>query len=211
MPTLVLAGGQDQVVPPEVTRQVAERIQVFATAPVLATDTSDVGQVIANRQIVDLPLNGRTYIQLAALTNGVLLTGGTESGGANILSEGGRIHQNSFLVDGVETRIQREGGYGVFLEPYAGSPRLRRLRERLTWLVPLDRESPDERPLVSEDLARLAPLHNPPAVAGILMIISPKHMRLLFADPLGLYMVAAAIFLQVVGVLIIRRIVDVEY
>jgi tight adherence protein B len=51
----------------------------------------------------------------------------------------------------------------------------------------------------------------PPATAGILMIISPKHMRLLFADPLGIYMVAAAIFLQVVGVLIIRRIVDVEY
>ncbi len=62
-----------------------------------------------------MPLNGRTYIQLAALTNGVILSGTTESGGANVLSEGGRIHQNSFLVDGVETRIQREGGYGVSL------------------------------------------------------------------------------------------------
>lgn len=95
--------------------QVAEHVQVVASAPVLATDTSDVGQVVGNRQIVDLPLNGRTYIQLAGLTNGVILSGATESGGANILSEGGRIHQNSFLVDGVETRIQREGGYGVSL------------------------------------------------------------------------------------------------
>ena len=94
---------------------VTERIEVLSAAPVLATDTSDVGQVIANQQIVDLPLNGRTYIQLAALTNGVILSGTTESGGANVLSEGGRIHQNSFLVDGVETRIQREGGYGVSL------------------------------------------------------------------------------------------------
>ena len=51
----------------------------------------------------------------------------------------------------------------------------------------------------------------PPAVAGILLIISPQHMALLFKDPLGLYMVAAAVVLQVVGVLIIRRIVDVEY
>ena len=51
----------------------------------------------------------------------------------------------------------------------------------------------------------------PPAVAGILFIISPRHMRLLIDDPLGVYMVALAIFLQVVGVLIIRRIVDVEY
>jgi tight adherence protein B len=51
----------------------------------------------------------------------------------------------------------------------------------------------------------------PPGVAGVLMLISPQHMSLLFKDPIGLYMVAAALFLQVVGVLIIRRIVDVEY
>jgi tight adherence protein B len=51
----------------------------------------------------------------------------------------------------------------------------------------------------------------PPAVAGILFIVSPKHMNLLLADPLGLYMVAGAIFLQVIGVLAIRKIVDVEY
>jgi tight adherence protein B len=51
----------------------------------------------------------------------------------------------------------------------------------------------------------------PPAVAGILFILSPQHMALLFKDPIGLYMVAAAIFLQITGVLIIRRIVDVEY
>jgi len=48
-------------------------------------------------------------------------------------------------------------------------------------------------------------------VAGILLLISPQHMALLFKDPLGLYMLAAAMCLQVVGVLIIRRIVDVEY
>jgi len=51
----------------------------------------------------------------------------------------------------------------------------------------------------------------PPTVAGILFVISPSHMRLLVDDPLGLYMVAIAIFLQIIGVLAIRRIVDVEY
>ena len=51
----------------------------------------------------------------------------------------------------------------------------------------------------------------PPAVAGILFILSPRHMRLLIDDPLGLYMVGLAIFLQIVGVLAIRKIVDVEY
>ncbi|HEX6314959.1 MAG TPA: type II secretion system F family protein [Gemmatimonadaceae bacterium] len=51
----------------------------------------------------------------------------------------------------------------------------------------------------------------PPAVAAVLFIISPRHMDLLFKDPIGLYMVAGAIVLQVVGVLAIRKIVDVEY
>jgi tight adherence protein B len=51
----------------------------------------------------------------------------------------------------------------------------------------------------------------PPTVAGILFLLSPTHMALLFNDPIGLYMVAGAVVLQVVGVLVIRRIVDVEY
>jgi Flp pilus assembly protein TadB len=36
-------------------------------------------------------------------------------------------------------------------------------------------------------------------------------MRLLIDDPLGMYMLGLAIFLQVVGVMAIRKIVDVEY
>jgi tight adherence protein B len=51
----------------------------------------------------------------------------------------------------------------------------------------------------------------PPAVATVLFIISPQHMRLLTEDPLGVQMVVVGIVLQVVGVLIIRRIVNVEY
>ncbi len=51
----------------------------------------------------------------------------------------------------------------------------------------------------------------PPALAAVLLIISPAHMRLLVDDPIGVNMIAVAIILQVVGVLIIRRIVNVEY
>lgn len=51
----------------------------------------------------------------------------------------------------------------------------------------------------------------PPVLAAILFIISPQHMRTLIDDPLGVYMVLGGITLQVIGVLIIRRIVDVEY
>lgn len=52
--------------------------------------------------------------------------------------------------------LLREGGQATITEPYSGSPRLRRLRERLSWIVPLDRESPDERPLSDEDLSSLS-------------------------------------------------------
>jgi len=51
----------------------------------------------------------------------------------------------------------------------------------------------------------------PPAVASVLFVISPAHMRLLVDDPLGVQMVVTAIVLQIIGVMIIRRIVDVEY
>ena len=51
----------------------------------------------------------------------------------------------------------------------------------------------------------------PPAVALVLFILSPAHIGLLVQDQLGLYMLAMAVTLQMIGVLIIRRIVDVEF
>src|SRR5579875_530428 len=97
---------------------VIQLVEVAASAPVLQTDSADVGNVVTTTQVENLPLNGRNYMQLASLTNGVILTGShesVESGGPTFISEGGRVTQNSFLVDGVETRTQREGGYGLNL------------------------------------------------------------------------------------------------
>jgi tight adherence protein B len=51
----------------------------------------------------------------------------------------------------------------------------------------------------------------PPAVAFILWLTAPDHIRLLVTDPLGRDMLIAAVMLQCLGVLIIRRIVRVEY
>lgn len=51
----------------------------------------------------------------------------------------------------------------------------------------------------------------PPVLAGVLMIIAPAHIRILFNDPLGRQMVAGAVTLQVIGTLVIRRIVNIEF
>jgi tight adherence protein B len=51
----------------------------------------------------------------------------------------------------------------------------------------------------------------PPSVAVASFIISPVHMQTLLGDPLGVNMIMAAAVMQVLGTLIIRKIVDIEY
>lgn len=97
---------------------VTQTVEVVGSVPLLAPDTSSVGQVISNEKVQDLPLNGRNFMQLATLANGVHIftpVGQVESGGPNIVSMGGRMHQDSYLIDGIETRLSREGGYGINL------------------------------------------------------------------------------------------------
>lgn len=51
----------------------------------------------------------------------------------------------------------------------------------------------------------------PPALALVLMSVNPEHRRTMFGDPLGIQMMIGAGVLQVIGTLIIRKIVNVEY
>ncbi len=51
----------------------------------------------------------------------------------------------------------------------------------------------------------------PPSLAAMLTLIAPKHMAELFTTSIGHYMLLAAITLQVVGSLIIRKLVQIEY
>jgi hypothetical protein len=49
---------------------VSEKVEVTAAAPLLETESSQRGQVIAGAQMTALPLNGREYSALALLTTG---------------------------------------------------------------------------------------------------------------------------------------------
>jgi len=51
----------------------------------------------------------------------------------------------------------------------------------------------------------------PPCAAIAMFVIVPEHMKILMTDPIGIRMVVGALVLQVLGTLIIRRLVDVEY
>ena len=91
---------------------VAEVIEVVGGAPVLDTETTELGTVIENRRILDLPLNGRNYLQLASLTPGATTNGPASSqgqqrmGGArnqfSLNVAGQRTHFNHYSLDGME-------------------------------------------------------------------------------------------------------------
>ena len=84
---------------------VSESVEVVGATSLLDTDTSSRGLVIDQKQIVELPLNGRDYNQLALLSPGVLpgtprLSSVNFKGVLNV--NGNRTFNNVFLLDGVD-------------------------------------------------------------------------------------------------------------
>ena len=91
---------------------VTEVVEVAGGAPVLQTETTDIGTVVENRRIVDLPLNGRNYLQLTSLIPGATTYGppaaqgqGRMGGSRNDFTlnvAGQRLSYNHYTLDGVE-------------------------------------------------------------------------------------------------------------
>ncbi len=79
-----------------------ERVVVTGSTPVLETESSDRGQVIGREQIVNLPLNGRNYADLALLAPGVRRSGISDSRDASFNVHGQRSALNNFILDGVD-------------------------------------------------------------------------------------------------------------
>ena len=49
-----------------------------------------------------------------------------------------------------------------------------------------------------------------PALTGMLMLIAPSHMKVLFTDPIGVRIVIGVLTLQAIGFYAMRRIIDIE-
>jgi hypothetical protein len=90
--------------------QTTETISVVSTAPLLQSETVTIGQLVNQQTVVDLPLNGRQFTQLALLTPGSAAGGSTVSGGTIVQFNGGRTSQTSFVVDGVYVTDQHLNG-----------------------------------------------------------------------------------------------------
>ncbi len=100
----------------DVTLQVgaiAEALTVSATAPVLNTERSNKGEVITQRQVEDLPLNGRDYTELALLVPGVYRRPADDDQAQGLSAAGTRTDASNFILDGVVNRADRGAGSGT--------------------------------------------------------------------------------------------------
>lgn len=86
-----------------------QSVTVNADAPLLQSQTSNIQTAIPGATIVAIPLNGRNFIQLAALAPGVSLPPGTLLPRIN----GGRPRTNEYLFDGISA-LQPEPGQVAF-------------------------------------------------------------------------------------------------
>ncbi|HTS26268.1 MAG TPA: TonB-dependent receptor [Bryobacteraceae bacterium] len=100
---------------------VSETVEVSGAAATLETDSSEHGQVVASSAIVELPLNGRNYADLALLSANVVKSpiavsfspsGTPREGSFNV--NGMRSTYNNFLLDGLDNN-----SYGTSNQSYS--------------------------------------------------------------------------------------------
>jgi outer membrane receptor protein involved in Fe transport len=84
---------------------ISEQLTVTGDVPPLRQERASLGAVVPHEQVVQLPLNGRAFISLAALAPGVALPPGSQLPRIN----GGRPRTNEYLFDGISV-LQPEPG-----------------------------------------------------------------------------------------------------
>lgn len=104
--------------------QANETISVAASAEMISTENATTGTVIENKTIVEMPLNGRNFLQLVALSPNVSYGFGASTqqtsqvGGQRaaqtISVAGARSEFNHFTLDGIENTDNNYNNY-VFL------------------------------------------------------------------------------------------------
>ena len=84
---------------------VQQTVEITAAAPLLQTENATLGEVVGSERIVNLPLNGRSFVQLSVLTPGVRVyepsqfTASTD--GSRIIANGARDAWMQVNIDGI--------------------------------------------------------------------------------------------------------------
>ena len=103
--------------------QVSEKVQVTGEAPAVQLATSVISGVVSQTAVVELPLNGRDWTQLATLQPGVASVGSIQANpatndrsirgyGVQMSISGSRPQQNNYRIDGVSVNDYSNGGPG---------------------------------------------------------------------------------------------------
>ena len=105
---------------------VADTVTVTGVAAQLESETSDTGTVISQREVQNLPLNGRAYGDLATLVPGVrrntLENQSVTSRDASFNVNGQRSEFNNFLLDGVDNNAYGTSNQGFSNQAIPPSP-----------------------------------------------------------------------------------------
>lgn len=100
--------------------RVTDVVNVTGSAPLLQTQTSTLGQTIEHVRIVEMPLNGRNFLQLATLTPGAVVGGSGFYLSNNIIRVNGMNASNTvYMIDGVMTTDQTFSGTTIMPPPDA--------------------------------------------------------------------------------------------
>ena len=99
---------------------VQQNVTVDAAAPMIDTSSASVGQVVNTGAVEQMPLNGRSFWQLTALTPGATYTPGgqtTHTGGStirasvvNVYINGGAQDETGWTLDGAFITEMQSGG-----------------------------------------------------------------------------------------------------
>jgi hypothetical protein len=104
----------------------SQEVTVSAIAQALETETSDRGETIQSKQAIDLPLNGRSYADLAVLVPGVkksvLESSSYPARDASYNVNGLTSQDNNFQLDGIDNNAYQEANQGYSNQAMVPSP-----------------------------------------------------------------------------------------
>jgi outer membrane receptor protein involved in Fe transport len=95
-----------------------QQVEVSANAALVQSAVSSLGETVMEREILDLPLDGRNFSQLGLLqpgvvplTPGLLEAGGPARQNQAYAVDGQRPESNNFMIDGADNESSVDGGF----------------------------------------------------------------------------------------------------